>query len=131
MNEFEQEKQRELDILDDTLNSLQQKVEIAINKEGTDRTKIFSAGIAKYIELKFNKVMLEEGFNTELEEHMFIPLAVLSWYILKETESIEGLYKEYGAGELPIDELTIKIDEHVSNIIDARLGMLKLGKLDA
>ncbi len=131
MNAFEIERQRELSVLNDALKSLKEKVEAAINKEGADKAAAFAVGIAQYIEFKFNIVMLEKAFESELEDHMFIPLAVLSKYVLKETEAIEELYKQYGVGDLALDDLTAKIDEHVKNLIDARLGVLRLGKLDA
>lgn len=131
MNAFELEKQREIAVLDEALGALQEKVEEAMNIEGADKTDVFAAGVERYTELKFNKVMLEEGFDTELEEHMVVPLAVLNWFITKEGEAIAGLYFKYTMKVLSMSELTAEIEKHVSKIIDARLGMLRLGKLDA
>lgn len=131
MNVFELEKQREIAVLNEALGVLQEKVEEAMTKEDADKTEVFAAGIERYTELKFNKVMLEDGFDTELEEHMVVPLAVLNWYITKESEAIAGLYFKYTMKALSMSELTAEIEKHVGNIIDARLGMLRLGKLDA
>lgn len=128
---FEEEKQRELNILNNALGSLKQKAESAMSKDDADKTGVFAAAIEKYIELKFNIVMLNEAFDSELEEHMVVPLAVLNWFITQEGETIAELYFKYTLGVYSISELTVEIEKHVSNIIDARLGMLRLGKLDA
>ncbi len=131
MSAFEEEKQRELSVLNDMLETLKTNAEAALHKDVANKSNVFSESVAKYIELKFNITMLEEAFDSELEDHMFIPLAVLSQYIFKETEKIEGLYKTYTADGMTKSELTAEVEKHIGNIIDARLGMLRLGKLDA
>lgn len=131
MDALEIEKQRELLILNNAIASLREKVELAMQDDGANKTEVFASGVTKYIELKFNKVLLDEGLDTELDEHMFIPLAVLNWYITQEGEEIAKLYMKYDLKVLSLDELTAEIEKHANNIIDARLGMLRLGKLDA
>lgn len=132
MNTFEEEKQRELIMLDNAIKMLSDKVKSAMDADGANKVEVFSAGITHYIEFRFNKTMLEDGFNADaLEEHMVTPLAILNWFIKKEGETIANLYFKYDMRVISLIELTSEIEKHVTNIIDARLGMLRLGKLNA
>lgn len=131
MSTFDQELQRELSVLDKALESLKSKMKAEMQDDKKDKSEVFSSGIEQYAEIRLNKVLLEEGLNTCLEEHMFIPLAVLNWYITKESEEIANLYIKYDLHLMSKSELMNEIEKHIGNIVDARLGMLRLGKLDA
>ncbi len=132
MATLKEEKQRELIMLNKAIQMLPDKIKSAMEADGADKPEIFSDGITRYIEFRFNKTMLQDGFDDgKLEGHMFVPLAVLNWYITKESETIANLYIKYDMKVLSLSELAEEIEKHVVNIIDARLGMLRLGKLDA
>lgn len=131
MTFFEEEKQRELKMFAEMLAKLETRMKSDMQQLGPDKKSAFEKSVDQYIELKFNIVMLTEGFDSDLSERMRVPIAVLQMFIDQQRVAIVETYDKCLAMEISTEQMTAEMDEHVDYIINARLGQLRLGKIDA